>query len=461
MPDQPHTSAAVGAFYGELFSAGFFTCEDAAPYLQEVSLQAIWNEQWLSAGPVCADGLPLRVVHPGIWNVEPGPDFRDATVQIGGELRRGAVEIHLHPEDWRRHGHDRDPAYRQVVLHVVWDNRHAYSSYPDGVPLLVLESQLARPLPDLLEQLDPSAYPYARKVPPGNLAALLGALHDRQVIDLLQAYGLARLLRKAQELGAEIERLGLEEAVYRRLLDAMGYKHNRRACLQVAAAVPLRDLEGGTRDDALALLFGAAGLLPDPSQDAILPEHRARVARFWRLWWPRRRGFEPIAWERAGLRPANTPERRLLAAALLLARHRWQLGQRLLDIGAADLGPLAAIKELRAAFALDDGDWRGFYSFAKTLGRPAALLGASRIDDLLVNLALPLYFARCLLENRPEGCAHGKAILLQMPCLQDNRLLEEAAHRFFVPPARAHAVVPNACAQQGLLKLYADLGRGG
>ncbi len=50
------------------------------------------------------DGQPVRVLHPGFWNHEAGPDFRGAVLQFGqDEPRSGDIEIDLLPQNWQAH----------------------------------------------------------------------------------------------------------------------------------------------------------------------------------------------------------------------------------------------------------------------------------------------------------------------------------------------------------------------
>src|SRR5256885_9362323 len=46
------------------------------------------------------------------------------------------------PAGWRGHGHDRNPAYRNVILHVVWDGG---SGAGCALPTLALRSLLDSP----------------------------------------------------------------------------------------------------------------------------------------------------------------------------------------------------------------------------------------------------------------------------------------------------------------------------
>jgi hypothetical protein len=47
-----------------------------------------------------------------------GPDF--LMLKIGNQMWAGNVEIHLKSSDWYVHHHERDAAYENVILHVVW-----------------------------------------------------------------------------------------------------------------------------------------------------------------------------------------------------------------------------------------------------------------------------------------------------------------------------------------------------
>ncbi|MEX0325209.1 MAG: DUF2851 family protein [Puniceicoccaceae bacterium] len=86
----------------------------------EIKVQQVWALQQFQAGRwMTQDGRELKVRSPGLWNRGSGPDFREAVLEMDGEVRVGDVEIHLYREDWWRHGHAMDPGYNKVILHVV------------------------------------------------------------------------------------------------------------------------------------------------------------------------------------------------------------------------------------------------------------------------------------------------------------------------------------------------------
>ncbi len=87
----------------------------------ELELQRRWAESdWPTPFLPMGSGGAIRVISPGRWNHGPGPDFHGAQIlDEQGRARRGDVELHIDPSDWLQHGHSADPAYRDLLLHVV------------------------------------------------------------------------------------------------------------------------------------------------------------------------------------------------------------------------------------------------------------------------------------------------------------------------------------------------------
>ena len=83
-------------------------------------LHYVWHHRLYPLGPLCTTrGVTVEVVNPGLPNTDAGPDFFNAQVKMGGQLLVGNVEIHTVSTEWFRHGHDHDPRYDNVILHVV------------------------------------------------------------------------------------------------------------------------------------------------------------------------------------------------------------------------------------------------------------------------------------------------------------------------------------------------------
>ena len=331
--------------------------------LPEALIHRAWADGLFATGALATtDGEPVRILRPGRLNRDSGPDFLDARVEIGGTTWAGAVEIHRTSAEWDAHGHDADPCYDGVVLHVVLspDRRTGTLRRADGsaLPELVLLPHLDRSLRALVHDL--SAAP--RDAP--FCAARWSELRTDVVADWLAACAAGRLRLQTARLARAYTRLpDLDLLLARRVFRALGYEANADAMERLAGRLPWGALPDAP-DDVLALVAGTAGwlapgLFPDPV-----------VAR----WEAVGRGIRPMdraSWH-AGGRPANRPRVRLAQAAALAA------------------GPLRAdaVPTLAAALA------RGVDAAVDALRLPTAdgtpPLGLDRARAVLVNAALPV-----------------------------------------------------------------------
>ncbi len=89
--------------------------------LSEADLSLIWQGQRFPPEALSTlDGRVVDVINPGRRGGGSGPDFIDAVLRLDGVERRGDVELHVRSSSFRAHGHDRDPAYGDIALHVVY-----------------------------------------------------------------------------------------------------------------------------------------------------------------------------------------------------------------------------------------------------------------------------------------------------------------------------------------------------
>ena len=193
-------------------------------------LQAVWRHQRLRRDQLTtSDGKSVRVLHPGFASVEGGPDFREAVIQIGNEPpRSGDVEIDLRSHGWHAHGHDRNPNFKNVILHVVWEtlgvppsgadptkNRRKAELQTDRPPTLPLRNSLDAPLGELsqwLENESTAAFPEALR---GKCSAPLRELTEPQLAALLRQAARVRLEAKAAQFSARARHAGWEQALWR------------------------------------------------------------------------------------------------------------------------------------------------------------------------------------------------------------------------------------------------------
>ncbi len=265
--------------------------------ITERHVQALWYDGALRPKDLrTTEGIPVRVVDPGTWNVEAGPDFYHAVLEVGTSRQRlaGDVEIHLHPSGWRMHGHADDPAYARVIAHVTW-----YAAPPDfardGLPancLRICLGDFLRTRPDFSpDEIDLAAYPYARIPATPRPCERLFARNPDRLLAVLRQEGVRRLEMKARRFKAAfVRRPDRAQAFYAETLAALGYKQNAAPFRQLADQLPWRSLPDSPAA-ALASLSCVAEMAVAPTAE----------------------------WRRANVRPANSLERRLAAAAALFA----------------------------------------------------------------------------------------------------------------------------------------------
>lgn len=405
----------------------------------EHELQAHWFAGDFGREFVTTDGQKITITQFGVWNHEPGPDFIEAAISIdGAEPIRGSIELDRDARDWERHGHASDPAHESTVLHVFTQQ---------GGTEFFSRTREHRLVPQVL--LDPARLTWEPPTPqpeakPGRCVGPLRDLPEDKVRDVLLAAAEHRLKRKAAHLARVGEIHGPDEALYQALAVTLGYKSNKLPFTLLAQRLPLRLLRE-RKEEADALLFGVAGFLPKQDLSALPPDAHEYVRGLWEKWWQVRPEFERLEipaslWKLGGQRPANHPQRRLAALAQIL--RAWpkvrSLRQR--------CDPASIIDFFGT---LSDDFWCSHYTVtSKPSTRPMALLGESRVTEMLANVFFPLAFAED--SSRWIGFKN-------LPAGMSNRRVELAALRLFgLDSARANLLLKSAANQQGLLQIYED-----
>src|SRR3990172_949965 len=217
-----------------------FSGSPSRPSLSERDLAHLWEGQRFPPQALAsADGQPLIVLYRGLRGRGPGPDFRDAVIQTPGGTLRGDVELHLRASDFRRHGHDRDPAYDGLALHLVfWADEGPHTLLAGGrrVPLAALAPWLERRSGEIRRWLE---RPALWREPCRSAPSRLG---DAAVAAVLDRLGDIRFRRRTAELRRALRGEEAEEVLYRALMEALGYGGNREAFGLLALRLPWRGL---------------------------------------------------------------------------------------------------------------------------------------------------------------------------------------------------------------------------
>jgi hypothetical protein len=425
-------------------------------------LQQVWfHQRLLREQLLTGDGRRVRVLHPGFWNREGGPDFRQAVVQFGEDSpRSGDIEVDLAPANWRAHAHDRNPAFEGVILHVVWDGEVRDNQAP---PVLALKTRLDAPLEELNLWSGSEAVQVLPDSQTGQCHGPLGGLAPGLVVELLQQAAQARLQAKAHQLQARARQVGCEQALWEGLFRALGYKRNVWPMQRVAELLPevlARELPGDTPLLVLqSRLLGVSGLLPTELSQQTAGRAAPYFRRIWDHWWRERDAFSDfilprMVWRFNGLRPANQPQRRLALAAHWLAAGGLSAGlENWLRNSVADRCLPASLLELLQPEP--DPFWSWHWGLGSPrLAKPQPLLGEKRVTDLAMNVVLPWFWMRAAAGQNVALQRQVEQRYFAWPIGEDNAVLRLTRQRLF--GGAAPRLPRTAALQQGLLQVVRD-----
>lgn len=252
-------------------------------FLAERVVQKIWLRQDFATTELrTVDGRRVEILSPGRWNLIGGPDFHGAQLRLGGRDVSGDVEVHFHAGDWTAHGHISNPAYDNVVLHVLLfpptpGARVQRRSDGSEIPALVLLPWLHR---DLEEYSADDALESITARDEWRRFEELASLPLEEVRGNLRALAFGRWERKVGYARTRLARLGWEAALHHAALEGLGYRQNRTPMLAVAERWPLAAWRGGVEvDDLLRSVSGwrESGLRPANRPRARLTQYQAWV----------------------------------------------------------------------------------------------------------------------------------------------------------------------------------------
>ncbi len=427
--------------------------------ISERLVQCIWYDQRLKSGSLeTTDGRPVRILSPGWWNLEAGPDFRHATVHIGDEPERtGDVEIHLRADDWGHHGHERDRRFNDVILHVVlWEagSTHVPRTHAGQIiPQVVIQHQLDAPLEQLYDDIDLDAYPHNVGNHHGQCAHVLRGVPDTSLGALFDAAGEERFTAKVRRFLRWIHRAGAEQAFYEGWMEALGYKGNKTAFRTLAQHLPLAELNDH-RPQLAPILFGVANFLPTGAPTTSTTA-AAWAKRLWNAWWKLRPDYEERIlpanlWQFHGIRPVNHPHRRLGAAVALLKKHP-KLMEKI-------LGAIESGGDPVTFFAgVHDDYWSHHFTLgSKTQSEASELIGVSRAQEIVTNIVLPFAAAYAQSIGNPKLYEAARTAYWRLPAAPSNSILRLAAGQLFENPPLARRSIKTTRQQQGLMQIFHD-----
>lgn len=348
----------------------------------EMFYQYVWQYKMYGSEMMSTvDGDEIEIVSQGLRNSDAGPDFFNAKVKINGTLWAGNIEIHTDSSSWYRHGHDKDHAYDNVILHVVGksDGQRIYNACGRQIP----EVQLRYPkiLEERYDELMTARSPIRCKE------------HIAKVNEMEINSWLDRLLfERFEQRNKHVEQLFAEfngdwnQVCFCLLARSLGGSVNGEPMELLARSTPVKILAKHNNPLQMeALLFGQSGLLPQVSDgseyvDALIREYNFLKVKF---------SLEPMessVWKFLRLRPSNFPSIRIsqLAFVVALAQGNFESVFRSIDI-----------KTLMNVLAVSASDyWNTHYTFGKESGADCRKqIGVNTRRLMIINAIIPFVFA--------------------------------------------------------------------
>ena len=401
--------------------------------IREEFLYFIWEHRFYRKDQLRTTcGKSLDIIHHGTRNIHAGPDYVHARIRAGSLLWAGNVEIHSCSGDWKKHGHHLDPAYNNVILHVV--NRFRGD---------VLNAAGCRVYTCIISFPVQIYHLYDKLVGCDHWLPCQNQI--RKVPDPIRKSWLFQLSRKRLEEKSGYSfralkegRLSREETFYRAMAAGFGIPNNSLPFLLLSSRIPhpLLTEKRDSLEDLEALLFGHSGLLegirsPSAYSERLLETYRKLSTKL---------STRPLAahlWHFHRLRPAAFPTVRIALFAALL-HHRIPMEQTLLHSSSiAELEQMLRVKA--SAF------WDTHHLFEKNVAPAPKYLGAQSVQILIINSIVPYMQALGRADMSKSYIDRAENLLLQVDA-ESNHIIKNWI-KFGVKPR-------NARETQGLIQLH-------
>lgn len=379
--------------------------------MKEEFISYLWKNRLLLPEPLrTTSGEPVLIQHPGQENHDSGPDYFAARIRIGSTLWVGNVEIHTRSSHWQQHGHQDDPAYDNIILHVVYDHdQEIRNSRGEVFQVLEVRDHFDPSLLLNYEKLQASKawVPCEKQV-----EVVAGLVWNNWLNRLL----VDRLERKSEEVLHFLAYFGndWDQTFFFLLARNFGFKVNASPFGLLAQRTPFNLLTRNRDNLGIleALLFGQAGLLSEAREDvyprALLKEYHHQAAKY---------SLKPIdrgLWKFARLRPLNFPTIRLAQFAMLI-HQSGHLFRNLLETKK----PADILLQLRVKAS---PYWNDHFVFDRKTPGKEKNLGKDAIHNIIINTVAPVLFIYGRQNQRQDLC--DKAIdLLQSTPPENNAII--------------------------------------
>lgn len=469
------------------------------PKVSESSLYEVWKTQKFKSPLRTGSGEEISILDTGTHcDSTSGPDFKNARIRIGNLTYVGDIEIDNNYSDWKSHGHNIDNKYSKVVLHASLFNRNRYGYVytRDGrkIHSICLSEFIDESIFENFREELSGEQPESKSVLRCSDALL--AMENASKEKFLYQLGVQRFEKKCKRIYDRLKEiqflkeLNLKEPVisyeltskfhekefkhsdfvskeiwmqlfHELVFEALGYSKNKSQMVSLAQAANVPFLLKIEQDGILVEKYEAALLnisgLANSKESVTEQESKEYLERI-SLHWNSIRSFydgkmfEETYWHFFRLRPQNFPTVRIAGGARLLKEliHNNLIGtiaKKIIEIHNLTV----LINSLRSIFVIkSDGFWKNHY----VLDRPANgeikyFIGASRADEIVVNVVLPFFAVYFELFGNQKGAKKIVKIYGIYEQKSENQIILDVAEALDVKDLMKRTV---CC--QGMIELF-------
>ncbi|MGC9332248.1 MAG: DUF2851 family protein [Bacteroidales bacterium] len=378
--------------------------------MNEDFLHFIWKTRQWSNATKTASQKSFEVLDTGIHNFDAGPDFFNAKINIDGTIWAGNVEIHKKASDWLAHNHHTDPAYDNVILHVVEENNKNAITHSGREP------------ETWVMQYPMSAFNQYQKLIQ-NISGIpchqdIHKITPSEIIIWLQSVAVERLKNKASDIEKRLykERMDIDTAFYQVLFKQFGLKVNQTPFEMLGRSLNWKIL-AKHRNNLLqieALLFGQAGLLLGKLKDDYFLELKKEydfLKHKYQL-----NNIQPHLWKFSRMRPVNFPVIRLAQLAKLMHEE---------DNLFSKVADAKEIEQLHSLFTKPaSAYWNTHYKFCTQSPEQVKKPGKMAVNNLIINAVVPFLFLYARIRDEQKYADKAIYFLENLPS-EKNKIIRE------------------------------------
>ena len=346
--------------------------------MKEEFLHYLWKTKNIPQNNLTlTNGRPLLINSFGIHNHYSGPDFSNGSIIVDGITWMGNIEIHINSSDWYKHEHQSDPAYDNVILHVVYN--HDKNVYINNEEIPTLELKTYIPLNHFNHYVN--MLNNAKWIPCYDSFNEVDRIHIQSQIEMAV---IQRFERKIHFIAKRYKDLNfdLNKVIIEQLAIILGTKVNRIPMQELIQKIPSNVYFKESSEAVVALLFDVANLMPDISKNNyvnMLKENGTFYRNKHHL-----HQMNLASWKFFGTRSAGFPPFRIAQLSVLITNKKF------FDFLSIPLEEWLNWFE-KEKFSTNEY-WSTHYHFEVETKKHSYMISKNMKDLILINVIVPLIY---------------------------------------------------------------------